>query len=117
MTEKEEAVGRQRLAVLVQHQNRLISLGTERDLEFPPGNQRHEQAIADYNTHASLVALYEADQFIVAVQLLDAEVVVTNATEILVEAQKQLALQQAAVDKATTEVTEAQTALDVLKTP
>ena len=117
MTEQEEAVGRQRLAVLTEHQARLISLETERDVDFPKGNPRHEQAVVAYDKHVALVGRFEGDPFVALVRILDAESRVTSATERLTEAAKALAAQQAAVDSATAEVTEARAALDALKTP
>ncbi len=125
MTEQEEeAVGRQRLAVLREHQARLISLETERDVDFPKGNSRHEQAVVAYDKHVALVGRFERDPFVAMVRILDAESRVTiaesrvtSATERLTEAAKALAAQQAAVDSATAEVTEARAALDALKTP
>ena len=117
MTEQEEAVGRQRLAVLTQHQKRLIELETDKDILYPVSHPRHQSAVKDYDNHAAITARLEADPSIPPIQILDAERLVTTLTEKLIAAQTALATHQAAVDKATTEVTEAQAALDALKTP
>ena len=109
MTEQEEAVGRQRLGELEKHQASLVRLETDRDVIFPPGHKRHGEAVQAYNDEAPIVTSLEADPSIKAVRILDAE-------KRLAEAQKTLATHQTAVDKATTEVTEAQSALDALKT-
>ncbi len=117
MTEQEEAVGRQRLAVLTQHQKRLIELETDKDVLYPLSHPRHQSAVKDYDNHAAITARLEADPSILLIRMLDAERLVTTVTEQLTAAQTALATHQAVVDKATTDVTEARTALDALKTP
>ncbi len=117
MTEQEEAVGRQRLGVLTQHQKRLIELETDKDVLYPLGHPRHQSAVKDYDNHAAITARLEADPSIPPIRILDAELLLTTVTEQLTAAQAALATQQAVVAKATTDVTEAQAALDALKTP
>ena len=116
MTEQEEAVGRQRLGVLTTFKALLVVKKTDRDVLYPQGNERHARAKKDYDDLAATVARLEVDPFIPLVRILDAEQRVEGATERLAEAQKTLSTHQEAVDKATTEVTEAQAALDALKT-
>ncbi|KKK51716.1 hypothetical protein LCGC14_3112160 [marine sediment metagenome] len=103
MTEQEEAVGRQRIKVLDALQKRLIELDTEATVLYPTGNERHARAQTDRDELASIIGRLEADPSILPVRLLDAEKRVTTANEKLVAAQ--------------TEATEAQAALDALKTP
>ncbi len=109
MTEQQEAVGRQRLAVLTQHQKRLIELETDKDVLYPVSHPRHQSAVQDYNNHAAITARLEADPSIPLIHILDAERQLTAT-------QAALATHQAAVTKATADVAEAQTALDALKT-
>ena len=127
MTEQEEAVGRQRLEVLTALEKRLVALETDKDVLYPQGNERHGRAKKDYDDLADIVGRLETDPSMGAVRLLDAERAVTGATERLdgakealtkhtTEAATELATHQAAVDSATVEVTEAQSALDALKT-
>ncbi len=117
MTEQEEAVGRQRLGVLTQLKKRLVELETDATVLYADPHERHGRAQKDYDDLTAIVARLEADPSIPAIRLLDAERAVTGANERLAEVQKQLATQQAAVDKATADVAEAQTALDALKIP
>ena len=128
MTEQEEAVGRQRLGVLTQLEKRLVELETDATVLYAEPHERHDRAQKDYDDLVDIVARLEADPSIPAIRLLDAQQAVASAKEQKVvaeealaihtaEAAKQLATHQAAVAKATTEVTEAQTALTALKTP
>ncbi len=117
MTEQEEAVGRQRLGVLTQLEKRLVELETDATVLYAKPHERHDRAQKDYDDLAEIMARLEADRSIPPVRLKDAEQRVTGANERLAEAQKQLATHQAAVDKATTDVAEAQSALDALKSP
>ncbi len=117
MTEQEEAVGRQRLKVLQNHQRRLIELETNMEFLFTEGEERYTRAQADHDTLVAIIAALELDASVVAVQLSDAEKLVAGTNERLAEAQSELAIRQATVDRATAAVTEAQSALDALKTP
>ena len=128
MTEQEEAVGRQRLGVLTQLEKRLVELETDATVLYAEPHERHGRAQKDYDDLTAIVARLEADPSIPAIRLLNAELAVTSAQEKkavaekaltthTAEAAKQLATHQAAVTKAATDVTEAQTALDALKIP
>lgn len=117
MTEQEEVVGKQRLKVLTALEERLVALETEATILYPDGHERHDRAQKDYDELASTIARLEADPSIAAIRLLKAERRVTGAVEKLVEAQKELATQQTVVDKAAADITEAESALNELKTP
>ena len=128
MTEQEEAVGRQRLGVLTKLETLLVEKETDVTVLYAKPHERNARAQKDYDELSSIVARLGADPSIPPVRLLDAELRVTAVTEQLATAQAALAMHtaeaaamtathQAAIDKATTEVTEAQAALDALKTP
>ena len=117
MTEQEEAVGRQRLEVLTKLEKLLVEKETDATVLYPPNHERHARAQKDYDELADIVTRLSTDPSIPPVRILDAERRVTATTEALAEATTALAAQQAAVDTATAAVTEAQSALDVLKTP
>lgn len=115
MTEQEEAVGRQRLEVLTRLETLLVEKETDATVLYAKPHERNARAQKDYDELAAIIARLNVDPTIPPVRLLDAERKVTSTIEALAEAQKHLATQQAAVDKATTEATEAQAARDALK--
>lgn len=128
MTEQEEAVGRQRLEVLTALEKRLVALETDATVLYAEPHERHARAQKDYDELAAIIGRLEKDPFIPLVRILDAELAVTATSERLAEAdkallvhmaeaEKELATRQAAVDTATTELTEAQSALTALQTP
>ena len=97
MDEKQEQVGRQRLAALVAHEARLIELDTDRMILFPVGHSRHDGAEADYENHLSVVERLRSDPAIAAVRVADADAAVVAAQAALaaVEAETMVTVQAA----------------------
>ena len=91
---EQDKVGRQRVAVLTALKERLMALETEATVLYPPSHERHDRAQQDYDDLANIVARLEADPSVAVLMLSDAE---------------------QRLEKAETELTEAQSALDGLK--
>ncbi len=128
MTEQEEAIGRQRLGVLIQHQTRLVQLETDKDVTYPVGDERHGQAVADHAKLAAIVGRLEADAFIPQVRIIDATQDVTDAQNRSTAADAAVATHtaesaaetvrlQGLADDATADVAAAQAALAALQGP